>query len=627
MKQNKASKRISFKIKVLIPIMAIFLVSVLVISVIDYRMLYSTVRKKTDANLEIFADNILAQINHLDIILESIKQTLNEKHIVIAKTIVHIFEISSYEMTPYELQRLAEPLDIIELNIADAEGNLVNSNIPSFIGDDYKTTDTTITYMALADGSLSQIAEEPRASILPDGSYGEITHFAGVARPGGGFVQLGFNASVIGRLQDEINIDKTIKETTIGDNGYGFVITSGIITAHPDNDLLNKNVADQQWYKDIAEGNGFIWINIDGKKYYAGFKNENNNTVVGLVPYRDYYRELNSILLNTVRFMILAIIILIAVVYLVLGKLLSPIKHLVKGLGKIADSRMEARIEGSYNDEFDEIKDAINSMASDIKAHMNMISGIEYASKIQKNMLPPESVFNEVFEDYSCIWKPKDIVGGDIYWIKNFEKGAVICICDCTGHGTPGALLTMLVSSIFETTVTDRNCNDTAQIIWELEKRLIAALNVNYPNKEFSINDGCDLAVLFIAKDGSVTISSGNTNVFICDGVKVIRLKGQKIRVGDGKLRSKDEIKVTTIPASEKNKYYIASDGLYEQVGGEMSFPFGYDTLERIILDNHNEKQSIISEKLWQAFETYRGVNARRDDFQLITFKPAIFSV
>jgi serine phosphatase RsbU (regulator of sigma subunit) len=585
---------------------------------------------KTNTNLDIFTYNILAQINHLNIILDSTKQTLNEKHIAIAKTIKHILEITPYEMTPEELQQLAEPLDIIELNIADIDGNLINSNIPSYIGDDYKTSETTLIYMLLADGSITEFAEEPRASILPDLSLGDIIHFAGVTLTGGGFVQLGFNADVMGKLQNEINIGQAIKEIRIGDNGYGMVLSAGIVTAHPYDDYFGKDVSEEEWYKAVSYGSGFIWIVIDGKKYYAGYRNVNDNTVIGLVPESDYYRELNQVLIDSVIFLVLAIILMFVVVYFVLSRLLNPIKHLVRGLDKIAQGNLDTRIEGHYNDEFDEIKDAVNSMAADIKAHMNVISGIEYASKIQKNMLPPESTFMESFADYHCIWKPKDIVGGDFYWIKHFDGGTVLCVCDCTGHGTPGALLTMLVASTFEATVTENNYTDPAQVIWELEKRLVAGLNVKHFSKNIErgldINDGCDLAVLYVAKDGTVLISAGNTNVFICDGVKVTRIKGQKLRVGCGILKNKDDIKIITIPANNNNKFYIASDGLYEQIGGEENIPFGYDKLEEIILENHTEPQCVISEKIWQAFEVYRGNNARRDDFELVSFKPRLES-
>jgi len=625
------NRKISFKIKVLIPILAIFIISAVFITFINYRILNATVRVKTNANLEMFINNIYMQIDHLDIILDSAKQTLNEKHIAIAKTVVYILENTGRRMTSGELQRLADPLDIIELNIADKEGNLINSNIRGFIGDDYKTSETTIGYMLLADGTIKEMTEEPRASILPDSTQGETTHFAAVSLAGGGFVQLGFNPDVIGRLQEQININKTIKETKIGNGGYGFIITDGNIFAHPDDEYLNKDVSNEKWHKEINFGSGFAWITIDDMKYYAGYKNSQNYTVIGLVSRADYYQELNMVLIESIRLMIFSILLMIIVTFFVLRKLLMPIKHLVKGLGKIADGNFDAGIKGSYNDEFDEIKDAVNSMTESLKEHVNIISGIEYAAKIQKKLLPAVSVLADCFEDYSYIWEPKDIVGGDIFWLKSFPQGVVLCACDCTGHGTPGALLTMLAVSAFEAEITENNCQDTAQIIWELEKRLVSEFNVNKDktNKSLTIHDGCDLAVLYIAKDGSVSISAGNTNIFVCNGENVKRFRGQKIRIGDGAIKNKEDINIINIAPDSNNKFYIATDGLYEQIGSGKEaepLPFGFKTLEKIILENHAESQKKISQIIWNAFEEYRGDHARRDDFQLVTFKPKIFN-
>lgn len=257
-----------------------------------------------------------------------------------------------------------------------------------------------------------------------------------------------------------------------------------------------------------------------------------------------------------------------------------------------------------------------------------ILSSIDYASKIQKNLLPKDAAFKEAFSDYSIIWSPKDIVGGDIYWMKNFDECTVLCVCDCTGHGTPGALLTMLVVSAFDTTINENNYKDTAGIIWNLEQRLVSVFNISANAREkdkiADIQEGCDLAVLYIAKDGSVTVSAGHTHVFVCDGKEVRRIKGQRLFVGEGKIKSKEDIQVINIPANPDNKFYIASDGLYDQIGdgNKPPRPFGYNRFAQLILDNHNEKQSVISDKVWEEFESYRGGQLRRDDFELITFKP-----
>lgn len=274
-----------------------------------------------------------------------------------------------------------------------------------------------------------------------------------------------------------------------------------------------------------------------------------------------------------------------------------------------------------YDGAYEEVTRNLNELVEELAEKLRTINeSIEYASKIQMHIMPEEALFKNAFSDYSIKWEPRDIVGGDIPWIKNFKAGTVLCVCDCTGHGTPGALLTMLVASAFEDTIHEDNCHDTAQIIWNLEQRLTSIFGVNATDQD--PKDGCDLAVLFIAKDKTINVSSCNTYVFVCDGKEVDQIKGQHIFVGEGKLKSKDEITATTIAYNENNKFYIASDGLYEQPGGTRERRYGYREFKQIILQNHHQNQSQISNKVWQAYESYRGDFRRVDDYNLITFKP-----
>jgi len=184
-------------------------------------------------------------------------------------------------------------------------------------------------------------------------------------------------------------------------------------------------------------------------------------------------------------------------------------------------------------------------------------------------------------------------------------------------------MLTMLVVSALEACIWPNNCHDTAGIIWQIEQKLVSNFSVNTGVQNLDeIQDGCDLAVLFIARDGSVSISSGHIPVFVCDGKEVRQIKGQRIAIGEGRLKGKGEINVVHIEAKADNTFYIGSDGFFDQPGGPLSIPFGYRAFKRIILENHGENLSAISGKLWNAFEEYRGDEIRVDDIQLISFKP-----
>ncbi|MCL2284303.1 MAG: response regulator [Fibromonadales bacterium] len=367
-----SKSKISFKTKVLIPILAIFILSVLIIAVINYRLLGSSVKAKNDANLDIFTEGIFMNANHLDLILSNTKQMLNVKHLATAKAVMRILDSSiTGTLTSEVLQNITEPLDIIEINVVDVNGIVIYSSIPKFIGFDYKLKETTRSYMDLASKHILEITEDPRQAMQENGSFGIVTHYVGIAGgPSKGFVQVGFNANEIGKLYEEINITKAIKKAKIGENGYGMVLSDGKIYSHPNENMQGRDVVGEAWYQAISRGSGYEWIDMDGKKYYVSYKNANGNTIVGLVPKSDYYKELNKSLAITVVLILIAITVIIAITYMFLGKMLRPIKHLVHGLEKIAAGDLDARIEGNFNDEFDEIKDSVNKMAKDIKTNL-----------------------------------------------------------------------------------------------------------------------------------------------------------------------------------------------------------------------------------------------------------------
>lgn len=260
--------------------------------------------------------------------------------------------------------------------------------------------------------------------------------------------------------------------------------------------------------------------------------------------------------------------------------------------------------------------------------HATILSSIRYASKIQRNLLPTESSLTAAFADHAAIWRPKDVVGGDIYWLRSFALGTVLVVCDCTGHGTPGALLTVLVSTTLDALVDEKSCGQPALIMAELDAHVAGVLGSRDPlqtgqeSDVTDIRDGCDMAVFFVANDGAVVFASSGVQVFSCDGDKVTRFKAQHLNIGAGALSDPSTVRLTTVPHCPGQKFYVASDGLYDQIGGEEEHSFGYHPVRDIILEHHAQPMSEIAKKLWQAFELHKGENTMRDDVELIAFMP-----
>jgi signal transduction histidine kinase len=365
--------KFSFKSKILIPLIIIFSIATLIISWNFYRSLESYVITSTDEKLDIFTDNILTQVLHLDLILESTTEILAQNHMAISRAVAQMFDDPNKEidMSIEGLQRFQEPFGINAIAVTDNSGTIVYTSIPEWMGFNYGTFEQTSIYMQFLDGTITELQESPRRSVLDFDETGSLNHYTGLIRAGGGFYQISFDVSVIFRLQDEINIERAINEAILGYGGYGFVLHDGIIAAHFDSNMSGRDVSGEDWYEVVTTGSGFAWLDINGSRYYAGFRNADGHTVVGLIPYEDYFRELNQAFRSTVLVFVIALVSLIAGVYFLVNRLLRPIKNVTGGLGEIATGNLDARITGNYNDEFGLIQDAVNNMAANLTAYLN----------------------------------------------------------------------------------------------------------------------------------------------------------------------------------------------------------------------------------------------------------------
>ncbi|MDR2905398.1 MAG: diguanylate cyclase [Helicobacteraceae bacterium] len=373
----------NFKIKMLIPITAAFVTFAAIVSYAHYAILKQTVEEKTNEDLDMFINGMSAGINNLNTILAFTKRILSEKHIAIAKSIAQTLNNSPTELTPEQLRRIAEPLDIIEISISGKDGIMTNSSVPKYIGFDYKAHKNTAKYMALAEGKLSELSEEPRESEFDDDTPGEINHYVGIAHKGG-FIQIGFHAAMVGILQDEINIQRTIKKARIGNNGYGMVLSRGAIVAHPNENLLGRDVSGESWYQGVSSGEGFVWTEIDGARYYAKYKNvatyknADNVTILALVPESDYYMGLNNLKIVTLWLLVSVIAIMVVVVYFILSGLLRPLREISAAALNCADGKFGTEISLHSTDELGVLADSFRHLA---RTFDGIITDIEAMTK------------------------------------------------------------------------------------------------------------------------------------------------------------------------------------------------------------------------------------------------------
>jgi serine phosphatase RsbU (regulator of sigma subunit) len=268
----------------------------------------------------------------------------------------------------------------------------------------------------------------------------------------------------------------------------------------------------------------------------------------------------------------------------------------------------------------------INTSKSLEKANESIRESVEYASQIQRSLIIDERLLNNFFEDSFTIWEPKDTVGGDIYFVKQFSVDEMLIIfVDCTGHGISGAFFTMIVKAIeqqVDLLITKGNKKlKPSEILSIFNKRIKKIFSNSY--QDTFDHAGFDGAVVYINKEDQTLSYSGAKMPLYCinNDNEIEVITGDKYSVG---YKSSDEdykFKEHSISAKEYKSFYLSTDGYQDQLGGENSFPFGKSAFANLILKNNDlpfKEQSIIFK---ETIENYRGHKERVDDISMIGFK------
>ncbi|XOB63234.1 transporter substrate-binding domain-containing protein [Campylobacterota bacterium DY0563] len=258
--------------------------------------------------------------------------------------------------------------------------------------------------------------------------------------------------------------------------------------------------------------------------------------------------------------------------------------------------------------------------------HQQTQDSIEYASLIQHALIPENTSFKNFFSDYFAIWQPKDIVGGDIYLFEELrdEDECILMVIDCTGHGVPGAFVTMLVKAIERQIVS--NIKNTDEIVSPAKILSIFNKSMKHLLKqedETSIsNAGFDGGILYYNKKNNIIKYAGaETPLFYEEDGKINVLRGDRQSIGYKKSDKNYQFTEHTIELTKGMQFYISTDGYIDQNGGQKGFPFGKRRFKKLLEENYKLPFADQQEILLYEMMEYQGNFERNDDMALIGFK------
>jgi serine phosphatase RsbU (regulator of sigma subunit) len=228
-------------------------------------------------------------------------------------------------------------------------------------------------------------------------------------------------------------------------------------------------------------------------------------------------------------------------------------------------------------------------------------ASITYAKRIQNAVLPLKDHFEKIFSDHFILFKPRDIVSGDFYWIAEDKKKIYFTAADCTGHGVPGAFMSMLGISSLNEIIANENDNLTANRILNLLREKIK-FSLHQTGKEGENKDGMDMALCILHKNKNVLEYAGAYNplYLIRDG-ELIEYKADRMPVGIYHVE-KGTFTNNEIEIRKNDSIYIFSDGYADQFGGPAQTKFKSANLKKLLLEIHDkplaEQKQILDERL-----------------------------
>ncbi len=278
----------------------------------------------------------------------------------------------------------------------------------------------------------------------------------------------------------------------------------------------------------------------------------------------------------------------------------------------------------SQRDEIETQRDVVVGQKEQLEyIHNELTNSISYAENIQTALLPSPSFIDNVLDEYFVLYKPRDIVSGDFYWINKIDEKIIIIAADCTGHGVPGAFMSMLGISFLNDIINKQKVLQPGEILNSLRNNIISSLrqkeksDIIENETRVMVKDGLDMSVCVFDSKTNILLFAGANNPFYYIQNKEINIvKGDKMPVSI--YYRLDNFKTHKIQLNKGDSFYLFTDGFADQFGGEMEKKFNYKRFRELLLSVNSYKMSEQKEQLNNTIEKWKGKTDQIDDILVL---------
>ncbi len=267
-------------------------------------------------------------------------------------------------------------------------------------------------------------------------------------------------------------------------------------------------------------------------------------------------------------------------------------------------------------------------MMVDLQTEKNLqvMQSIDYASTIQRAMMSTSrEAMSATLSDACLVWEPRDVVGGDFYHFERFEDGWFAAVADCTGHGVPGAFLTLIASSLLSQGLSRLGPKDPALLMSEVNRGMKKALGQYADQNRLSESDDGMDAAFFWFNDATYELTCANAKaplfILMPDHTEVQTIEAKRVGLGYVDTPNDMSWENKTLSLAAGAIVLSTTDGIIDQIGGSKNIAFGKQRLRDYLVKHRHAPMLELGHALMLEQKTYQGSHRRRDDLTVFGFR------
>ncbi|HAN18517.1 MAG: hypothetical protein A2X13_08190 [Bacteroidetes bacterium GWC2_33_15] len=344
----------------------------------------------------------------------------------------------------------------------------------------------------------------------------------------------------------------------------------------------------------------------------------------------------------------LTLVVVIIMLYRKTKVITSPIKKLVDKVNRITNGHLNERAEVVGNNEITTLSQKFNNMIEELESYYNELEqkvkdrtaevvrqkeeieiknkhitdSIRYAKRIQNAILPPENYVKQILPDSFIFYRPKDIVSGDFYWMIKKDNLAIYATVDCTGHGVPGAFMSIVGFNQLNYAIDVKKARTANEILDSLNEGVVETLREKNADSIGSVKDGMDITLCVIDyKNKKLQYAGANNPLILVRNNEVIQYKPDKFAIGGNFGNELPKFTNNEIDIQSGDIIYTFSDGYADQFGGGDGRKFMVKRFRELLLKIHKDPMEDQSHLLENILDEWRGHEEQVDDILVIGVK------